>query len=448
LQAPLEVVQGRLPDGLRGVFYRNGPARFDLGGRRYSHRFDGDGMVQKFRIDDDGVRHYGRFVESQKHIAERDERCFVYPAFGTFFPDIRIPDHRDEINTANTSVLPHHGRLLALWEGGSAFGVDPETLETLGPIAWSEDVRGEPFSAHPEVEADGTLWNFGVNNDTGQLVIYEIAADGRLRRAQRIQLPRTPMIHDFAVTGRHLVFLMPPFNLDIEQVRGGRNFLDSHAWQPDQGLLALVIDKGDLARTQWFELPSGFLFHMGGAWDDGDTIRLDYERYPDPGNLTRFQRGIMSGHANTGNTAELLQLRLDLATGTAHQERLAPTSEFPTLHPDFTGQRYRYRYSLTCTSDLGHPFYNALRRFDLERGIDEQVSFGRYRVAEEHIAVPKPGATDEAAVWLLGTVLDLEAERTHLTVLDGEAFADGVVFEAALPYVLPIGFHGSFQPGS
>jgi len=31
-------------------------------------------------------------------------------------------------------------------------------------------------------------------------------------------------------------------------------------------------------------------------------------------------------------------------------------------------------------------------------------------------------------------------------VLDGEAFESGAIFEAALPYALPLGFHGRFDP--
>src|SRR5437868_14286272 len=44
------VVEGRWPADLAGTFYRNGPGRFELGGERYRHWFDGDGMVQAWHI--------------------------------------------------------------------------------------------------------------------------------------------------------------------------------------------------------------------------------------------------------------------------------------------------------------------------------------------------------------------------------------------------------------
>ena len=37
------VVEGRMPAELQGTFFRNGPGRFELGGERYQHLFDGDG---------------------------------------------------------------------------------------------------------------------------------------------------------------------------------------------------------------------------------------------------------------------------------------------------------------------------------------------------------------------------------------------------------------------
>src|SRR5438552_2992185 len=47
-------VEGRLPEGLRGTLYRNGPSLFSTFGRRYTHWFDGDGALSAVRFDGDG----------------------------------------------------------------------------------------------------------------------------------------------------------------------------------------------------------------------------------------------------------------------------------------------------------------------------------------------------------------------------------------------------------
>ena len=48
-------VEGRLPEGLRGTLYRNGPSLFSSFGRRYAHWFDGDGAVSAVRFDAGGA---------------------------------------------------------------------------------------------------------------------------------------------------------------------------------------------------------------------------------------------------------------------------------------------------------------------------------------------------------------------------------------------------------
>ena len=72
-------VEGRLPRDLQGVFFRNGPGRFELGGERYHHWFDGDGFAQRWQIRDGKVNHLGKFVTTQKFVAEQKAGQFLYP---------------------------------------------------------------------------------------------------------------------------------------------------------------------------------------------------------------------------------------------------------------------------------------------------------------------------------------------------------------------------------
>ena len=41
-------VEGRLPAGLRGTLYRNGPGLLARKGQRYRHWFDGDGLIRRY----------------------------------------------------------------------------------------------------------------------------------------------------------------------------------------------------------------------------------------------------------------------------------------------------------------------------------------------------------------------------------------------------------------
>ena len=59
-------IEGRLPAGLHGSLYRNGPGLFERGGYRKRNLLDGDGLIQAFDISEKGVRYRTRFVETEK----------------------------------------------------------------------------------------------------------------------------------------------------------------------------------------------------------------------------------------------------------------------------------------------------------------------------------------------------------------------------------------------
>jgi carotenoid cleavage dioxygenase len=235
-------VSGRLPAELEGTFYRNGPARQEIGGFRYHHWFDGDGMLQAWRIGGGGVRHQARMIATRKYLAEKDAGRALYPGFGTLPPDPAPVTSPDLVNSANISVLHHAGRLLALWEAGSPWLMDPASLETEGIYSFSEQTRGVPFSAHPRVEADGTLWNFGYVSAAGLLVLWHIDADGRLVKAGTVACQPMSMPHDFLVTERHIVILVSPFEFTPGSAG---TFLDAHVWHPEHPTRVAVIDKNE-----------------------------------------------------------------------------------------------------------------------------------------------------------------------------------------------------------
>jgi all-trans-8'-apo-beta-carotenal 15,15'-oxygenase len=73
-----------------------------------------------------------------------------------------------------------------------------------------------------------------------------------------------------------------------------------------------------------------------------------------------------------------------------------------------------------------------------------RYDYGEHVVVEEHVVVPKPGATRETDAWLLGTTFDARRQATVLNLLDMTRIEDGPIAQAVLPYTLPLGFHGNF----
>ena len=438
-------VSGTLPPDLIGTFYRNGPARHERSGHRYRHWFDGDGMVQAFRFDGQGLSHLGRIVETAKYLAEEQTGLHRYPAFGTIGPDSPPLRGADDLNTANISICHHGGELLALWEGGSAHLLDEATLANLGRKTWHEDLEGAAFSAHPKIEPDGTLWNFGYVASQDLLVLYHISSDGRLRNAATLPISNLGMVHDFVVTARHLVFVLAPLVYDRSLFGPEVSFLDSHIWRPELGTRVLVVSKDDFTQRRWYQLPSGFSFHFGNAWEDSaGTIRFDYCVAPDATVMTETLRYVMRGEirAATGPTRfAQVMLRND---GSSTQDVSDVSAEFPRVAPAVVGQRYRQVYALAGSSGISGAGLGTVARFDTEAGIVDSFDYGDRYVVEEHIFVPRTAAMAETDGWLIGTALDVRDRVTRVSVFDAARLNDGPLATIALPYVLPLGFHGTF----
>ena len=441
-------VTGRWPVALRGRFYRNGPALFERNGQRYHHWFDGDGMVQKFTFSGRGVSHVGRLVQTPKLAAERSAGRFLYNAFGTTIASEAPTQGPDSISTANTNAIEHAGRLLAMWEGGSAFALDPNDLSTIGPVTWQEGFEQMPFSAHPKVDAAGNLWNIGTFAD--KLVVWHVDAAGRLVRAQTGTTPYPHgMAHDVAVTAQYIVLPLPPVKMDYGAIARGATPEKAFVYERDEPLRILVMRKDDIARRRVFELPAQFVFHVGNAHERSDgSIALSFVGSPDATFLTRGAVALVAGRLGEPTAASMHTAVLDLRSGRANVEAFGDGVEFPRVDPRRIGTAARFVASAaswrTDSPRRGILFHGVQMR-DLHTGRVDRFDYGERTVVEEHILVPRPGASGERDAWLVGTTFDAARQVTSVNVLDARRVADGPIARATLPYWLPLGFHGSFS---
>jgi all-trans-8'-apo-beta-carotenal 15,15'-oxygenase len=440
------LTRGRWPDELRGRFHRNGPALFERGGERYHHWFDGDGMVQQFRIEGGRIAHRGRLVRTAKLQAEQRAGRFLMPTVGTFIEDTPPLTGPDSINAANTNVLEHGGRLLALWEGGSAYGMDVADLSTQGPVTWGDGLQQLPFSAHPKVDAAGHLWNIGTQGD--KLIAWHVNPQGGLVKAQLGALPfRGGMVHDMAVTERYLVVPLPPvrFNFNRPTDGGRRRF----ALEPGEPLRVLVMDKADIQRRRIFELPAEMVFHVGNAHDTADGgLVLSWIGAPDAWFLDQAAVSLMAGHPQAAGALALRVGRFDMASGRVQLQSHAGDVEFPRVHPQRVGTSARFIVTAASwplyPSRRDLPLLHGVQLLDTETGRVRRFDYGEHAVTEEHVIVPKPGKTGELDAWLLGTHFDARRQATVLNLLDAAHVEDGPIAQAVLPYALPLGFHGNF----
>jgi all-trans-8'-apo-beta-carotenal 15,15'-oxygenase len=438
-------VRGKIPAALRGTLYRNGAARFKLGSTRYAHWFDGDGMVQSFNFADGKASHLGVLLRTPKLVEEEAAGRFLYAGFGTEMMDSKPVDRPDMLNTANINMLAMNGGrdLYALWEGGSAVQLNPKTLAVQGFKAWSPETADASFSAHPRRAPDGTLWNFGYAPHSGKLIIYEINAQGQLKRQAAVAAPQADMVHDFAITENYLVFLLMPLHAKPNTAATGS--LDRYEWHSEAPLIAMLVRRSDFS-IKHIDLPNGGLFHLGNAWEEGGTVRLGYARY---GKFLDHLKGLAlpAPKSSADQLASWTQVEINPAQGTARQiDTGLHGTEFPSFDVRRTGEK----------TDLTVLMQNTHSAIDTSWGNDtvlalsndkiQRYSYGSNWLAEEHLLVPAPGNDAAANGWVLGTAFNISTHKTTLNIFEASALSKGPVAQLALPYGLPLGLHGQFVP--
>lgn len=435
-------LEGKLPKTLRGELYRNGPARHSRNNQRYLHLFEGDGMLQKFSFSDDGIWHQGRFVRTSKFTQEEQAERFLYSGINSQISNSLAASSPNSINTANTSVMAVDDEIWALWEGGSATALDRQSLETKSLVnlgvntRYGNTLKGLPFSAHPKVEANGEIWNFGMNYN-GQVVIYHLDPSGKPLNVGMIHTDyQGGMLHDFLITTKHVLIILP----SLTQNKHKQGLLSAIEYQPKQAMQALLIDKNSLKLVRRYELEAGFAFHYGNAWEDKHgTVHFDACLYPDAsiiqhlGNLTRGDLH----HAFSRSQSVFYQLRSD---GSHSFERIEGFIEFPSIHPHTVGKANRYLYHTSSKHET--LWSDSIRQLDIKTERQKHYFYGKEFLVEEHIPVsPK---RSEGNGFLLGTAFHVPSKRTCLNIFREQDIEDGPICRAWLEHGLPLGFHGKF----
>ncbi|WP_068547730.1 carotenoid oxygenase family protein [Thalassotalea crassostreae] len=436
-------LEGKIPKDLQGVFYRNGPGKHERGDMRYKHLFEGDGMLQRFDIADGKIIHHGKFIGTPKFKTEQKAEQFLYSGPDTKLANSLPVSSSDMVNTANTNVIPVGDDLWALWEAGSPAVIDSDTLEfkqfeALGKdTKYTNSLKGLPFSAHPKISPDGDIWNFGLG-PAGHIVLYHLAANGTVKNVGVINAQYNGgMLHDFLMTDKHLLIILPSIVAD----RSIQGYFAGTQFDQNVAMTVLVVSKQSLAIKSRVELPPGFAFHYGNAWEDIDgTIHFDASLYPDLDVLHKLS-DVMQGQMSHVNSRARTAFYTIKNNGTYDMQILDSISEFPRVSDHVVGLKNDYLYHLSANQNSF--WSDTVSSINTDTGKEQHFHFGEDYLVEEHVSVcPKQ---KQGTGYLIGTALHVPSKRTCLNIFDVSNLGQGPICRAWLPYHLPLGFHGNFK---
>lgn len=420
-------VQGALPPELSGRYLRNGPN--PLPGQPSTHWFTGHGMVHGIRIRAGRAEWYrNRWVRTRA--LDRT-------------PPVRADGTRDRtVGPANTHVIAHGGRIMALVESCVPYVLTAQ-LDTIGP----EDLGGRlgtAMTAHPKTDpVTGELHFFGYGLRPPYLTYHRLSATGELTASAEIAVPGPTMMHDFAITDRHAVFLDLPMTFRAELLAEGMPF----GWDETYGARIGVMALDRPGEVSWFEVEPSYVFHVGNAHTDAaGRVVLDAARYSAADAIAMWSglgsdpAGIAADAAATG-MARLHRWILDPATGAVTETPLDDRGvEFPTVDDERVGREARYRYAV-ADSQAGA----GIVKFDTAACTRTEHGLGADTVAGEAVFVPSAAAgRAEDDGWLLSITTRRDGSASQLLVLDATDVAGPPVAAVTLPRGVPSGFHGSW----
>ena len=489
-------VEGTLSAALHGsTLFRNGPSLFERGNQRVHHFLDGYGYLYRIAIREDGrVFFDSRFVQTAEFKKEEAADSFLFRSvFGMQKPHGLWANLFDLYlkNPANINALAWGGKLLALYEAGLPYRIDPYTLGTIGQEGLNGELISKPLptsrwdtlqqlalgkhaiTAHPHIDPvlkRLVTWNWALRPMLGLTSAFELSSALEIEIVEynnlwadcsrcTFTMPGAVVNpHDFAITQSYYIFFknciaFNPWQFVLGQ-KPASNGLRLLTDQPTK-LYLVPRPNGPLSgqAPQVFETASWFSLHQACAYDQQDGSVVIYSSGWPASELNQGFLANWKGYAPDFDA--IAPTHLWQTTIHPHQHtvdhRITPglenySIEFPCINPLVKTKAVRYLYMAYCNR-LGQssPPIGYLK-LDLQTGkkqiwMEHPLSF-----TEEPIFVPDLDSNREDDGWLIGIVYDHQRERSSVVILDANDLTSGPTCRLWLNHHLVPGLHGSWVP--
>ena len=443
--ARLKLLSGKVPANLNGVYLRSGPnIRFEPSGRY--HPFDGDGMIHAAHFENGVVTYRNRWVRTDAWKLEDEAGRSLHAGVRETRKGRSDKPLKD---TANTDLVAHAGRVLALWYlSGDAYEIDPVTLETKGKCPGIV-ASGGAISAHAKVdEITDDLIFFDYGTEAPYMHYGVVGPDRKLKHFVPIELPGPRLQHDMAITEHYSILHDLPMLYDAEAFALGRHKVTFDPSLPAR--LGVIPRYGASDSIRWFEFSPCFIYHVVNAWEEGDWVVMSGCRYMP----VLDKDGEIDAVRTARDVAELVMharlwvWRMNVKTGETHEEMLDASRnvEFPTFNSRLSGRRTRFGY-LVDHSDTRTLQWYGIRKYDLDTG----ESLGSWSDSSAHSFYSEPwfAAADNFAAEDDGYVVAFQwnekLKRETLDIFDAKAIENGPVAQLEVPFRVPSGFHACWM---
>ncbi|KAL3423042.1 isoeugenol monooxygenase [Phlyctema vagabunda] len=457
----LEII-GTIPEELDGTFYRvmTDPyynRDYYLNGEK-SIPFDGDGSISAFRVKNGKVTYKQKYVMTERLIAERKAGRALFGMLRS--PFSHHPCVRSVIdNLANTNVILHADKLLALGEQGPPYELDPNTLRTIGHEPFPGQISPRlPFTAHPHVDpSTGDLIAFGYALNgllDPSISVYVVDKAGKKTLQRDFAFDGTlGIVHDCAITKNYVVLMMMPYAVDFTDIEKKGN----HVWYYDEKMPTwfAVCPRNQHEEVRWFKYKNAMPIHSGASYEEDGKIYFDASVASH--NAFSFLP-CKSGEKRIPNpnpadiSVTYVKWCIDpLATSNEMVDPevlLHVPSEFPRIDERFLTTKTRYTFIDCFKPDssaeaLLYKGLNALARHDYKTGNVEYMVPGNNCLVQEPCFSPRSTDAPEGDGFLITMIDNIEDGRNEVIIQDTKNFKE-IVGRIVLPFRIRSAVHGNW----
>jgi carotenoid cleavage dioxygenase-like enzyme len=443
-------VEGHLPSDLNGVWYRVGPDPQYPKPEKYAGdiAFDGEGHVSMFRIQNGHVDYRTRYARTQRWKAQQEARRSLFGMYRNPMTDDPSVKGLSR-GTANTQLFVHHKKLLVFKEDSPPVYMDPWTLETIDDYyTFGDKLKSQTHTAHPKIDSEtGEYISFGYEA-TGlaskDIFLFSADRNGKVNWAVTVQAPYAGMMHDFAVTQKHIILYLTNMVADMDLIRAGGVHFSYDSKRPCY--LGIMRRGGDGRDLKWFTGENLFCTHVMGAWSDGDKVTVDMDG--GEGNQFPFFPSLHEPFNPAKSTGLVRRFTVDLSSRS--NDRYQTQTLYPQISGALSRQDDRYhtlRYRYGYMNSFG-PGGGSWAMFDHDTGQSQLVSVPGYSLSEMTF-VPRRKDAPEGDGYLIGLgSSQKEAGRSDLILVDTKDPAAGPIARVKMPFKCVGQVHGFWADAS
>lgn len=504
-----EILHGAIPSAICGSFLINSPNPYRFienenaeanvhADRGPYHWFDGDGLVQVAKIKDGELQFIAKQTATKKIEFEQSNLDHnsdgLATGFGAALPGVDITKTNayymgggnfETVDTANTTLTNHGGKLLANWYFGAGYpyeisGADFEYSKVYTfPIDEKADTETRRLAsytstrmcAHSKVCPDSNeLFYFSYfpsvaprNPQASEIrnnavYVSKISSEGKLLTSREFLLPGPRHIHDMALTENYIVVFDTPSRAPFGD------------YSTDDTRIG-IVPRDFSEDIFWVKVESSYILHTCNAFEtERGEIVLRATRVENTQNSEEYKDQDIPQIAHTVFKAHFYEWKISLANKTLIDENFVfdrelpanerTMTEFPVVAPKQSIRKNRYSYmlelerqkeiGLSTLIKVDHDS-NIVEKVELQTAVSSAEPEGQFSQAmfygseAQFVADPlRYSISREDGGWLIlfGSKEDLNLPapvQSELWIFDAETL--NLSARVKLPARMPKGFH-------